>query len=111
MRITIKEMYEQIIAKASEVLTPEEITFLKERAEKNSRGDKLTAKQKENNSLKAKIADYMEIGKGYTVTDIVKEFALSSQQKGTPLLNQLVDEGVLEKKVEKGVALFFKVEG
>ena len=68
-------MYAKVIEKAKDVLSDEEIKFLEERAEMHSKKNanrKPTKAQAENEEIKAKILEVMEVGKSYTVTDIQK---------------------------------------
>lgn len=64
--------------------------------EKNGkRGDKPTARQIENEGLKATLLETLEVGKAYTAKAIVdlELNGISSTQKATALMKQLVADG------------------
>ena len=108
-KMTIVEQYEAIIAKAKGVLTEEELTFLRERAElhaKKSATRGQTATQKANEEVKQTILDAMESGKSYTVTEIMKLVGLESNQKATALIGQLKKDGLVVRSEVKGKAYF-----
>lgn len=110
-KMTIVEQYGAIIAKAKGVLSPEEIAFLEERAEmhaKKNANRKPTKAQAENEEIKAKILEVMEVGKAYTVTDIQKAVGLESNQKASALVRQLKEADLVIRKEEKGKAYFTK---
>lgn len=78
---------------------------------KNGAERKPTEKQKENEVLKADIVEFMEVGKGYTVTEVLKAVPSldgMSQQKVSALMNALVKELTLYKVEEKRVSKFYK---
>ena len=108
-KMTIVEQYNAIIAKAKGVLTEDELTFLRERAElhakKNaSRGQ--TKAQAENEVIKQNILETMEKGVSYTVTEIMKMVGLESNQKASALVRQLKDDGLVVRSEVKGKAYF-----
>ena len=110
-KMTIVEQYNAIIEKAKGVLTAEEIKFLEERAEMHSKKNasrKPTKAQEENEEIKAKILDIMEIGKAYTVTEIQKAVGLESNQKASALIRQLKENNFVIRTEEKGKAYFTK---
>lgn len=110
-KMTIVEMYEKVIEKAKGVLSEEEIKFLEERAEMHSKKNanrKPTKAQAENEEIKAKILEVMEVGKSYTVTDIQKAVGLESNQKASALIRQLKESDLVIRKEEKGKAYFTK---
>ena len=110
-KMTIVEMYEKVIEKAKDVLSDEEIKFLEERAEMHSKKNanrKPTKAQEENEEIKAKILEVMEVGKSYTVTDIQKAVGLESNQKASALIRQLKESDLVIRKEEKGKAYFTK---
>lgn len=78
-------------------------------AKKNSGEKKPTATQVANEALKVAIVESIEPNRLYTVTEIIKEVpavAGLTNQKVSPLCNQLVDEGKLVKTVEKRRSYF-----
>ena len=108
-KMTIVEQYEAIIAKAKGVLTEEELTFLRERAELHAKKNATrgqTATQKENEVIKEKILGAMEKGKPYTATEIQKLVGLESFNKATALVGQLKKDGLVVRSEVKGKAYF-----
>ena len=110
-KMTIVEQYESIVEKYADVLTNEELAFLKERAElhaKKNASRKPTKVQVENEDIKTAILDYMSDSKVYTVTDIQKALNIDSNQKASALIRQLRDAGKIERTLIKGRAYFNK---
>lgn len=113
-KMTKREMYEMI--KANHNLSADEIAFIDHElellAKKNSAEKKPTAVQVANEGIKADILDGMEIGKKYTITDLMKEIpacAELSNQRVSALVRQLVTDGAVERTEEKRKAYFHKV--
>lgn len=78
-------------------------------SKKNSADKKPTATQQANNALKEAIIDLLVDGNPYTVSQIIKEVpecAGLSNQKVSALMIQLVNEGQVEKVIEKRVSYF-----
>lgn len=76
---------------------------------KNSGEKKPTATQVANEALKTAILNGMEANRLYTVTELIKEIpALAglTNQKVSPLANQLVEDGKLTKTSEKRRSYF-----
>jgi hypothetical protein len=112
-KMTIVEQYEVIVAKvkANEPLTDAEIKFLEERAEMHSKKNAsrtMTATQKANEELKAKILEIMEPAVSYSVGDIQKAMGIESNQKTSALLRQLKESGLVVRSEVKGKAYFTK---
>ena len=110
-KMTIVEQYEAIMTKCEGVLSENELAFLKERAElhaKKNASRKPTKAQTENEEIKAKILEVMEVGKAYTVTEIQKAVGLESNQKASALIRQLKESDLVVRTVEKGKAYFAK---
>ena len=112
---TQKEMYNELLALSN--LTEEQKEFLKgriEQLEKKTANKKETEKQKENTALAQAIYDYMENGKRYTITDLIKEvpelqeLETVSNQYVTSLVKSLKDNNLVERIIEKGRAKFVK---
>lgn len=108
---TKKQMYEGLLAVPT--LTQEQKDFIQHElellAKKNSGEKKPTATQVANEALKTAMVDGMEANRLYTVTEMIKEIpALAglTNQKVSPLANQLVDEGKLVKTTEKRRSYF-----
>ena len=113
-KMTKREMYEMI--KANHNLSADEIAFIDHElellAKKNSAEKKPTAVQVANEGIKADILNGMEIGKKYTITDLMKEIpacAELSNQRVSALVRQLVNDRVVERTEEKRKAYFHKV--
>lgn len=78
-------------------------------SKKNSTDKKPTATQQVNGVLKEAIIDLLVDGNPYTVSQIIKnvpECAELSNQKVSALMVQLVNEGQVEKVIEKRVSYF-----
>lgn len=76
---------------------------------KNSTIRKPTAKQAENEGVKTLILDHMEVGKRYTITDMLKEFPFEEEftnQRVSALVRQLLLENKVIREEEKGKAYF-----
>lgn len=105
------------------VLTNEDITLpaeVREKLEnikasidkKNSAERKPTATQTENVGLKDAILEGMEVGKAYTISDLMKsvpELADLTNQRVSALVRQLKDEGLVTREEIKRKAYFTKV--
>ena len=80
-------------------------------AKKNSAERKPTATQKANEGYKTAILECMEVGKKYTITDLMKdvvELADLSNQRVSALVRQLKEEELVERTEEKRKAYFSK---
>ena len=113
-KMTKREMFEQI--KRNYDLTQAEVDFINHElellAKKNSADKKPTKVQVENEGIKAEILEGMEVGKAYTITDLIKEVpavAELSNQRVSALVRQLVADGSVVRTEEKRKAYFTKV--
>ncbi len=113
-KMTKREMFEQI--KANYNLTQAEIDFINHElellAKKNSGEKKPTATQTANVGIKNAILNGMEVGKKYTITDLMKsipEIADLSNQRVSALVRQLIDSEDVVRTEEKRKAYFEKV--
>ena len=82
-------------------------------SKKNSAERKPTATQKANEGYKTAILDFMEVGKKYTITDLMKsvvELTDLSNQRVSALVRQLKDDGLVKRVEEKRKAYFFLAE-
>lgn len=82
-------------------------------SKKNSKSDKPTANQLENERLKIEILDFMEIDKTYTITDLNKNcsaIADLSNQKINSLVRQLKNDELVIREEIKGTAYFRKAK-
>ena len=93
----------------------EKLEALKNSLDKKGANRKPTAKQKDNEDLKDRIFEALEIlEKGVTVTELQKSdpiFEDFSNQKLSALCNQLYKEDKIDKFVEKGRSYFKVKEG
>lgn len=108
---TMKELYTEIID--SYGLSKEHADFLKGRIEaiEKKAATRTSKVNTENEQLKEGILDYMVEGTDYSSSAIEKGCGLSSNQKATALLRQLMESGLVGRKEIKGKAYFYKVEG
>lgn len=82
-------------------------------AKKNSAERKPTATQTANDGFKVAILRGMEVGKGYTITDLMKsieEIADLSNQRVSAIVRQMVENGDVTREEIKRKAYFTKVE-
>ena len=90
----------------------EKLEALKESiSKKNSAERKPTATQKANEEYKKAILLFMEVGKKYTISELMKEvveLADLSNQRVSALVRQLKDSGLVERTEEKRKAYFSK---
>jgi predicted transcriptional regulator len=90
----------------------EKLEALKESiSKKNSAERKPTATQKANEEYKKAILSFMEVGKKYTISELMKEvveLADLSNQRVSALVRQLKDSGLVERTEEKRKAYFSK---
>jgi len=114
-KMTKREMFEQI--KANYALTEEEVKFIDHElellAKKNSAEKKPTATQTANVGIKKAIAEGMEVGKRYTITDLMKSIpaiAELSNQRVSALVRQMIEDGIVVRTEEKRKAYFSLVE-
>lgn len=113
-KMTKREMFEQI--KANYNLTQAEIDFINHElellAKKNSAEKKPTATQTANVGIKNAILSGMEVGKKYTITDLMKSIpaiADLSNQRVSALVRQLIESEDVVRTEEKRKAYFEKV--
>lgn len=113
-KMTKRDYYNAILSKYP--LTVDEQKFINHELEllekKNSSDKKPTAVQTANMALQTAILDHMEKDKGYTISTLIKtvpECAELSNQKVSALVRLMVDDGKVEKRVEKRVSLFYRV--
>lgn len=81
---------------------------------KNGAERKQTATQKANEEFKVAILEGMEVGKAYTITDLMKgieAIADLSNQRVSAIVRQMVEAGLVTREEVKRKAYFSKVEG
>ena len=111
---TKREMFDGLLKMPG--LSQAQIDFINHEIElltkKNSGEKKPTATQVANEALKTAIFDGMEVNRLYTVTEVIKEIpavAGLTNQKVSPLMNQMVESGLLVKTTEKRRSYFQRV--
>jgi hypothetical protein len=108
------EMLAKLPAVQSDPVLSEFITHEMELlSKKNSAEKKPTAQQVANVGIQTAILNGMEVGKAYTITDLIKsvpECADLTNQRVSALVRQMVDGGSVERFEEKRKAYFRKVE-
>ena len=112
-KMTKKDYFEQIKAKYN--LTADEVAFIDHEIEllekKNSADKKPTAQQVANKSTQEAILAYMEDGKMYTITDLIKsvpECADMTNPRVSALVRQMVLDGAVVRIEDKRKAYFKK---
>ena len=112
-KLTKKEKFAMLKAIPAVAENPMLVEFIDHEVElltkKNTSEKKPTANQIANEAIKAEILCAMEFDKLYTCTDIIKEVEVCNGlnvQKISPLMNQLVEAGKLEKLTEKRKTYF-----
>ena len=109
-KMTKAEMFKAL--KDNYNLSVAEIEFIDheiELLEKKNGNRKPTKAQEENVSYKTAILEGMVEGKAYTITDLIKSIpsiADLTNQRVSALVRQLIDEGAVTRKEEKGKAYF-----
>ena len=108
-KVTIKDQFVEV-AKVLRSIDREDLAeFIDGRVavlDKKAANKKATAKQEENEALKAMILDTLTAeDKAFTVGELIKVFKVSSQ-KMSALLTQMVKDGSVTRTVEKKVAYF-----
>lgn len=114
-KMTKRDYFTAILSKYD--LTADEKAFIEHELEllarKNSSEKKPTAQQVANDAVKTAIAEGMEPGRMYTVTEIQKEIgacAEMSNQRVSALLRQMKDDGIIVRTEDKRKAYFSLAE-
>ena len=113
-KLTKREKYERLLAKAEVKADPIAVEFIEHElellAKKNSSEKKPTAVQLANEGIKETILDTLETeGKKMTISEMQKvnaELAELNNQKISALICQLVKDGKVERVEEKRKAYF-----
>ena len=119
-KLTIVEQYESIIKKYNDILTEEEVVFLKERAElhaKKNGNRKPTAQQLKNKEVAEEIIDYLtETKEHLQIKEMIKKIpCLASIENCTPqyvvgVLRPYCEskgDGTIKKEEIKGTSYFY----
>jgi predicted HTH transcriptional regulator len=108
-KVTIKDQFVEVAEVLRSVDREDLAEFIDGRVavlDKKAANKKATAKQEENEILKAQILDTLTAeDKAFTVGELIKVFGVSSQ-KMSALLTQMVKDGAVARTVEKKVAYF-----
>ena len=114
-KLTKRDHFNALLAIPTVASNPTLVEFIENELDllnrKNSKpSGKQTEKQEANDVLKQAMLDYLANGGDqHTVTDFIKnvpECAGLSQQKITALVRQMVEDGKMEKVIEKRVSYF-----
>ena len=115
-KMTKKDYFNALLAMPEVQVNAEMVEFLEHEIDlltrKNSGERKPTATQKANEVIKTAIFEGMEDNRCYSITEMIKEIPECnelSNQKVAVLVRQLMDDGKVEKIVEKRRSLFRKV--
>ena len=118
-KLTIVEQYEGIIKKYNDILTEEEIAFLKERAElhaKKNGNRKPTAQQLKNKAIAEEVVAYLtETREHLQIKEMIKKIpCFASIDNCTPqyvmaIIRPLHDKGngIVKREEVKGTAYFY----
>ena len=118
-KMTIVEQYEEIVAKYGEVMTEDEIAFLKERAElhaKKNGNRKPTAQQLKNKEVADEVVAYLtETKEHLQIKEMIKKIpCLAAIENCTPqyvmaIIRPLHDKGngIVKREEIKGTAYFY----
>lgn len=118
-KLTIVEQYENIMKKYAEVLTEEELNFLKERAElhaKKNASRSLTPRQLKNREVADNVIAYLsETHEHLQVKEMIKKIPCFAEiENCTPqyvmgIIRPLHDKGngIIKREEIKGVAYFY----
>lgn len=112
-KLTKRDHFNALLAIPAVSENPVLVDFINHELEllskKNSADKKPTATQQANNALKEAIINLLVDGNPYTVSQIIKEVpecAGLSNQKVSAMMVQLINEGQVEKVIEKRVSYF-----
>ena len=110
-KLTQRNAFNMLLGLSQVQENAELVQFLNHRIEmldnKNTNSSKgLTKTQKENEEIKTSILDFMKVDTLYSATEIANALGLTSGQKASALLKQLVEVGKVERIKEKGATKF-----
>ena len=110
---TKKDNFKTLLSIPAVSENPKLVEFIEHEIEllekKNSSEKKPTAQQTANDGIKAAILDGMEVGKMYTITEIIKaipECADLTNQRVSALMRQLKEDGKVTRIEDKRKAYF-----
>ena len=111
MTKTMKEFYNEMLNMYD--LTAEHREFIQGRIDalnKKAANRKPTETQTENEKLRAKIVEFLIANPASSAAVIRTELGLSSPQKTSALLKQLMNEGAVTATIEKKISYYSAVE-
>ena len=115
-KLTKAQKYAMLNALAEVQANPVLVEFIDHElellAKKNSAEKKPTAQQTANEGIKSAIVEGMEVGKKYTITELIKSIpdcADLTNQRVSNLVRQLISEGKVVRTEEKRKAYYSKV--
>lgn len=108
-KITNKDRFQTLLTFAEVQANSDLVAFCEKQIaaiENRKKSDKPTARQLENDKFSKLIAESMEVNALYSIGDIIKsvDFGIEetmTSQRLTPMLNKMVDAGILIKEVDK----------
>lgn len=108
-KITNKSRFQTLLTFAEVQANPDLVAFCEKQIaslENRKKSDKPTARQLENDKFSTLIAESMEVNVLYSIGDIIKSVDFGTtetmtSQRLTPMLNKMVDAGILVKEVDK----------
>lgn len=104
-KLTYNEALEKAINAVEDEEVKEKLVALQNQLSKKATNRKPRVNQ-EKLDLAEKVVDIMESEHGYRVSELAKMLDVSTQ-KLTPALTLAVNEGKIEKRIEKRVAFYF----
>ena len=114
-KMTKKDYFTTLLSIPEVAKNPDLVDFIKHElellAKKNSADKKPTAQQLANKTTQEAILDAMEVGKMYTITDLIKTIpacADMTNQRVSAIVRQLVLDGAVIRIEEKRKAYFKK---
>jgi len=114
-KVTIKDMFNEVIALAQENGRDDIVEFAKGRIavlDKKAENKKATKTQVENEGLKVAILDFLtEVGEPTTIAKIVEAVdGVNTPQKASSLLRQLAEAGKAVRSMDKKTVLYAVAE-
>ena len=110
-KVTKRDNFNALLNIEEVASNPELVAFIKHELELLDRKNKansgeLTETQKENLALGEEMVEFIaKAGKELSVADVRNHFGITAQ-KATPILTKLVENGKLNKRVDKRVSYF-----
>lgn len=109
-KLTKKEMFAKLKGLVGD--NAEMVSFIDHEIElldKKNGSRSMTANQKANENIKVEVLNAMEMGKSYTIGELMKLVSVESNQKLSALVTQLKNDKLVERVEIKGRAYFSKI--